>query len=81
MLSLATANFIASPLYRTVENISLEAARFGVNIRRVELIGLIPERVLIEAAEYYLRIHGFEHKNLLEKSIQRHIDRSFTFGE
>jgi glutamate formiminotransferase len=81
MLSVALTNFKASPLYRTVENIRIEADRFGVNIRRVELIGLIPERVLIEAAEYYLRIHGFDHKNLLEKNIQRHIDKSFTFGE
>ena len=48
---------------------------------RIELIGLIPERVLIEAAEYYLRIHGFDHKNLLEKNIQQHIDKSFTFGD
>jgi glutamate formiminotransferase len=81
MLSVAITNFKASPLYRTVENIRLEADRFGVNIRRVELIGLIPERVLIEAAEYYLRIHGFDHDDLLEKNIQRHIDESFVFGD
>ena len=81
MMSVAITNFKASPLYRTVENIRLEAARYGVDIRRVELIGLIPERVLVEAAEYYLRIHGFDHKNMLEKNIQRHIDKSFTFGE
>ncbi len=81
MISVAITNSKASPLYRTVENIRLEAARFGVDIRQIELIGLIPERVLIEAAEYYLRIHGFDHKNLLEKNIQRHIDQSFTFGD
>ena len=81
MISVAITNFKASPLYRTVENIRMEADRYGVNIRRVELIGLIPERVLIEAAEYYLRIHGFDHKNMLEKNIQRHIDKSFTFGD
>ena len=81
MLSVAITNFKASPLYRTIENIRLEAARFGVNIRRVELIGLVPERVLLQAAEYYLRIHGFDRDNLLERNIQRHIDKSFTFGD
>ena len=81
MVSVAITNFKASPLYRTMENIRLEADRFGVNIRRVELIGLVPERVLIEAAEYYLRIHGFDHADLLEKNIQRHIDKSFTFAD
>ncbi len=81
MLSVAITNFKASPLYRTIENIRLEAARFGVNIRRVEFIGLVPERVLLQAAEYYLRIHSFDRDNLLEKTIQRHIDKSFVFGE
>lgn len=81
MLSVAVTNFKASPLYRTIEMIRVEAARFGVDIRHVELIGLIPERVLIEAAEYYLRIRNFDHADLLEKNIQRHIDKSFTFGD
>ena len=81
MLSVAITNFKASPLYRTIENIRLEADRYGVNIRRVELIGLVPERVLLQAAEYYLRIHDFDRNNLLEKTIQRHIDKSFVFGD
>jgi len=25
--------------------------------------------------------HGFDHADLLEKNIRRHIDRSFTFGD
>lgn len=81
MLTVAITNFKASPLYRTVENIRIEASRFGVNIRRIELVGLFPERVLLEAAEYYLRIHDFNRDNLLETTIQRHIDERFTFGD
>ena len=78
---MAITNFRASPFYRTIELIRIEAARFGVDIRHVELIGLIPERVLIEAAEYYMRIRNFDRADLLEKNIQRHIDKSFTFGD
>jgi glutamate formiminotransferase len=81
MLSVAITNFTASPLYRVVENVRIEARRFGVDIRHIELIGLIPERVLIQAAEYYLQIRGFDHADLLEKNIQAHLDKSFTFGE
>jgi glutamate formiminotransferase / 5-formyltetrahydrofolate cyclo-ligase len=80
MLSVAITNFKASPLYRVVENIRIEARRFGVDIRHIELIGLIPERVLIQAAEYYLQIRAFDHADLLEKNIQAHLDRSFSFG-
>lgn len=79
MLTVSIVNFRAAPMYRVVENLRLEAARFGVDIRRIEMIGLIPEIVLIEAAEYYMRIHGFDHQNLLERNIQSHLDEEFVF--
>lgn len=80
MLSMAITNFHASPLFRVIENVRLEARRFGVGIRKVEMIGLIPELVLIEAAEYYLQIQGFDHADLLERNIQSHLDEKFLFG-
>jgi len=79
MISVALTNFQAIPMYRAIENIRLEAARFGVDIRRVQMIGLIPEIVLIEAAEYYMRIHGFDHDDLLERNIQNHLHEKFLF--
>lgn len=79
MLTVALTNFRATPMYRAIENIRIEAARFGVDIRRVEMIGLIPEIVLIEAAEYYMRIQGFDHADLLERNIQAHLDEHFLF--
>lgn len=80
MLSMAITNFQASPLYRVIENVRLEARRFGVEIRRVEMIGLIPEIALIEAAEYYLQIQDFDHSDLLERNIQSHLDEKFLFS-
>ena len=80
MLTVSLINFRAAPMYRVVENIRLEAARFGVGIRRTELIGLIPEIVLIQAAEYYMHIHGFDHGDLLEHNIQSHLDEKFVFS-
>lgn len=80
MLSMAITNFQASPLYRVIENVRLEARRFGVAVRRVEMIGLIPEIVLIEAAEYYLQVQGFDHSDLLERNIQSHLDERFLFS-
>ncbi len=81
LLSVAVTNFEAVPMYRVIENIRIESARFGVDIRRVEMIGLIPESVLITAAEYYMRIHGFDHQNLLERNIMAHLHERFLFGE
>jgi len=79
MMTVSLTNFRATPMYRAIENIRLEAARFGVDIRRVQMIGLIPEIVLIEAAEYYMRIHGFDHDDLLERNIQNHLHEKFLF--
>jgi glutamate formiminotransferase len=79
MLSVALTNFRAIPMYRVIENLRLEAARYGIDIRRVEMIGLIPEIALIEAAEYYMRIHGFDHDDLLERNVQNHLDEKFRF--
>jgi glutamate formiminotransferase len=81
MLTVSIINFRAAPMYRVVENIRLEAARFGVDIRRIEMIGLIPEIALIQAAEYYLRIQDFDHEDLLERNIQSHLDEKFVFGD
>ncbi len=81
LLSVAVTNFEAVPMYRVIENVRIEAARYGVDIRRVEMIGLIPETVLIGAAEYYMRIQGFDHANLLERNIMAHLHERFLFGE
>ena len=69
MLTVSIINFRAAPMYRVVNNIRFEAAWFGVDIGRIEMIGLTPEIALIQAAEYYLHIHIFDHDHLLERSI------------
>jgi glutamate formiminotransferase len=79
MMTVSLTNFQATPMYRAIENIRIEAARYGVDIRRVQMIGLIPEIALIEAAEYYMRIHGFDHDDLLERNIQNHLHEKFLF--
>lgn len=45
-----------SPLHRVTETVRREAARYGVAITRAELIGLIPQSALIEAAKWYLQL-------------------------
>jgi glutamate formiminotransferase / 5-formyltetrahydrofolate cyclo-ligase len=77
MLTMTVTELKSSPMYRVIEIIRLEARRFGVEIRSVEMIGLIPQSVLIGAAEYYMQIHGFDHADILERSIEAHVDERF----
>jgi glutamate formiminotransferase / 5-formyltetrahydrofolate cyclo-ligase len=77
MLTVSVTDFKSSPMYRVIENIRLEARRFGVEIRSVEMIGLIPQSVLIGAAEYYMQMQGFDDDDILERSIEAHVDERF----
>jgi len=47
-----------------------EAARYGVSIERSELIGLIPQQALLDAAQWYLQLDGFASDQVLEIKLQ-----------
>ncbi len=79
MLSVSITNFQATPMFRVIERIRSEAGQWGAAVRKVAMIGLIPEVVLIEAAEFYMSIVGFEHDDLLERNIQSHLHEKFLF--
>lgn len=69
-VSMNIVNFEGAPLYRVVEMIRFEAARYGVNIIGSELIGLAPMKALIDSAEYYLQLEDFDFdKQVLENHI------------
>ena len=80
-ITISIANFRETPMYRAIEMVRLEGARFGVGIRRVEMIGLIPEVAFIASAEYYMGVQGFDHEKLLERNIQRHLNEKFLFAQ
>ena len=65
-VSMNLTNFRATPLARVVEMVRREAARYGVGIRHSELVGLIPQEALIEAARWYLQLDQFEPDQVLE---------------
>jgi len=55
-----------TPLYRVLELVRLEAARYGVPVVGTEIIGLVPLTLLVEAARYYLQLEGFRDDQVLE---------------
>ncbi len=65
-VSINMTDFNKTPLYRVVEFVRFEAARYGVNIVGTELIGLAPMFALIDSAEYYLQIEDFNRDQILE---------------
>lgn len=66
-VSINMTNFKKTPLYRVVEFVRFEAARYGVHVIGTEIVGLAPMRALIDSAEYYLQIEKFDaDKQVLE---------------
>ena len=69
-VSMNMVNFEGTPLYRAVEAIKFEAARYGVKVIGTELIGLAPSKALIDSAEYYLQIENLDYdKQILENHL------------
>jgi len=65
-VSMNLTNYQGTPLARVVETIRREAARYGVSIHHSELVGLIPQQALVEAARWYLQLDQFEEGQILE---------------
>ena len=62
-------NYQGTPLFRVFETVKSEAARYGVNVIGSEIIGLTPMQALLDVAEFYLRLDGFDRKQLLEDNL------------
>ena len=69
-VSINMTNFHVTPLYRVLELVKAEAARYGVHVIGTEIIGLAPMQALVDSAEYYLQIESFDfNKQVLENHI------------
>jgi glutamate formiminotransferase/formiminotetrahydrofolate cyclodeaminase len=68
-VSMNLTNYKDTPVERVVELIRREAGRYGVGIHHSELVGLIPEDALMNAAVWYLQLDHFETDQILERRL------------
>jgi glutamate formiminotransferase / formiminotetrahydrofolate cyclodeaminase len=68
-VSMNLTNYRQTPVARVVELIRREAERYGVRIHHSELVGLIPQDALVEAAVWYLQLDQFEPSQILEQRL------------
>ncbi|MCK4725787.1 MAG: cyclodeaminase/cyclohydrolase family protein, partial [Anaerolineales bacterium] len=69
-VSMNLTNYKATAIGRVVEFIRREAARYGVSVASSELVGLIPEDALVDAAEWYLQLDHFDPEQILERRLR-----------
>ncbi len=68
-VSMNMTDYRRTPLHRAVELIRAEAARYGAQIEETEIVGLVPEDALLDAAEHYLQLNHFDRLAILERRI------------
>ena len=69
-VSMNLTNYRKTPISLVVETIRREAQRFGTAIHHTELVGLIPQDALINAAVWYTQLDAFSPDQVLENKIQ-----------
>jgi glutamate formiminotransferase / formiminotetrahydrofolate cyclodeaminase len=68
-VSMNLTNFHESPIGRVIETIRREAQRYGVGIHHCELVGLVPQQALIDAAVWYTQLDQFSTSQILESRL------------
>jgi glutamate formiminotransferase len=69
-VSMNLTNYRKTPIARVVEMIRTEAARYGVSIAESEIVGLLPQEALLDAAAHYLQLHHFSAGQVLENRLE-----------
>jgi glutamate formiminotransferase/formiminotetrahydrofolate cyclodeaminase len=68
-VSMNLTNFRETPIARVVEFIRREAERYGIGIHHSELVGLIPQEALVDAAVWYTQLDQFDKIQILESRL------------
>ncbi len=68
-VSMNLTNYHKTPVALVQEAIRREAARYGVTIHHAELVGLIPQAALVDAAVWYLQLDQFTPEQILEQKL------------
>lgn len=68
-VSMNLTDFARTPLHRVQETIRREAERHGARIAFAELVGMIPQQALVDAARWYLQLDRMSDDQILENRL------------
>jgi glutamate formiminotransferase/formiminotetrahydrofolate cyclodeaminase len=69
-VSMNLTDYRQTPIARVVETIRREALRYGVGIHHSEMVGLVPQEALIDAAVWYTQLDQFKPDQVLESRLR-----------
>ncbi|MDO9546915.1 MAG: glutamate formimidoyltransferase [Pelolinea sp.] len=68
-VSMNLTNFNKTAIPQVMEMIRIEAKRYGTVVHHSELVGLIPQKALIDSAIWYLQLDQFLDDQILERKL------------
>lgn len=77
-VSMNLTDFSKTSIFRVQEMVRREAARYGLSITKAELVGLTPEKALLEAAKWYLQLDDLQDGQVLELQLAEKEDSDFA---
>jgi glutamate formiminotransferase / formiminotetrahydrofolate cyclodeaminase len=75
-VSMNLTDFEGTPMHRAYEMVKSEAARYGCSIIGTEIVGLVPQKALDQAIEFFLRVENFSTNMVLENRLADAIAKS-----
>ena len=68
-VSMNLTDYQKTPIALVVESIRREAERYGIGIHHSELVGLIPQEALVDAAVWYTQLDAFDKEQILDSRL------------
>lgn len=68
-VSMNLTDFTKTPIPRVQEMVKREAERYGVTVTRAELVGMIPQQALTDAAQWYLQLDNLVPEMIIENRL------------
>jgi glutamate formiminotransferase/formiminotetrahydrofolate cyclodeaminase len=69
-VSMNLTDYEQTPIHRVFEMVKREAERYGTSILGSEIVGLVPQKALDLAADFYLQIENFRPELVFENRLQ-----------
>lgn len=70
-VSMNLTNYEETPIHVAFEAVCREAQRLGVSVAGSEVIGLIPQRALVQTSEFFLKLASFDPTQILETRLEK----------
>jgi len=75
-VSMNLTDYEQTPMELVYEAVKTEAEHYGVSIAGSEIVGLIPQKAIEQAVEFYLRVENFKPEMILENRLAEVMSRA-----